>query len=62
MEENKPCEKCSLRAKYDGNPKSLLGKFWRWHINFCPGWKHYFISLSDEQKTELRKKYNFNKY
>lgn len=36
------CSNCSLRAKYEKNPKSFMGKFWRWHINFCPGWKAYF--------------------
>jgi len=40
----------------------LLGKFWHWHINFCPGWKGYFTSQSDEKKAELREKYNFHKY
>ena len=39
-----------------------MGRFWRWHINFCPGWKAYFTSLSDEQKDEIRKKYQFTKY
>lgn len=53
------CENCKLRAKYDQNPNSLLGRFWRWHINYCPGWKGYFTSLSDEKKAELRNKYNF---
>jgi hypothetical protein len=56
------CENCKLRANYGKNPKSFLGRFWRWHINFCPGWKGYFTSLSDEQKAELRAKYNFKKY
>ncbi|MCQ2287935.1 MAG: hypothetical protein MJZ74_02450 [Muribaculaceae bacterium] len=53
------CENCKLRAKYDNNPKSLAGRFWRWHINFCPGWKAYFTSLDDENKEALRVKYNF---
>lgn len=60
MEQN--CEKCSLRAKYERNPKSLAGRFWRWHINFCPGWKTYFKSLTAEEQTLLREKYNFTKY
>ena len=47
------CENCKLRAYYDRNPKSFLGRFWRWHINFC---------LSDEKKKELREQYNFTKY
>ncbi len=56
------CSNCSLRAKHDKNPQSLLGRFWRWHINFCPGWKAYFTSLTSEQQAELRIKYNFKKY
>ena len=56
------CENCKLRAKYDRKPKSLAGRFWRWHINFCPGWKAYFNSLSEEQKAALREKYSFTKY
>jgi hypothetical protein len=60
MESN--CKECPMRAKYDKNPKSFMGRFWRWHINFCPGWKGYFKSLSDEEKQELREKYSFVKY
>ena len=56
------CENCKLRAKYDRKPKSLAGRFWRWHINFCPGWKAYFNSLSEEQKAALREKYSVTKY
>ena len=44
------CSDCSLRAKYDKNPKSFMGKFWRWHINFCPGWKAYFQSLAPKNR------------
>ena len=51
-----------MRAKYDKNPKSLVGRFWRWHINFCPGWKAYFTHQDDETKSALRAKYNFQKY
>ena len=39
-----PCENCKLRAAYDKNPKSLIGRFWRWQINFCPSWRGYFKS------------------
>jgi len=56
------CSNCKFRAQYDKNPKSLLGRFWRWHINFCPGWKSYFTSQPEEKKTELRNKYDFKKY
>lgn len=51
-----------MRAKYDKEPKSLMGRFWRWHINFCPGWKGYFKSLSPDGQNEVRKTYHFNKY
>ncbi len=56
------CENCKLRARYDRKPNSFLGKFWRWHINFCPGWKQYFNSLSEDEKKVLREKYNFQEY
>lgn len=51
------CANCSIRAKYDKNPKSLTGRFWRWHINFCPGWKGYMASLDEEAKKALKEKY-----
>ena len=60
MAEN--CRNCKFRAKYDKSPNSLLGRFWRWHINFCPGWKAFFTNLSDEEKKKLREKYHFTKY
>ena len=47
-----PCENCKLRAAYDKNPKSLIGRFWRWQIN----------SLPPEKQEEFRKKYDFWKY
>ena len=59
---NQTCDNCALRAKYDNNPKSFAGRFWRWHINFCPGWKKYFTGLNPEQKSKLAEKYNFKKY
>ncbi|MBQ7635539.1 MAG: hypothetical protein IJS89_08220 [Bacteroidaceae bacterium] len=56
------CEHCHFRAYHDRKPASLLGRFWRWHINFCPGWKAYFTSLPDDEKAALRGKYSFQKY
>ncbi|MCQ2295609.1 MAG: hypothetical protein MJZ67_08140 [Bacteroidales bacterium] len=29
---------------------------------FLPGWKDYFTSLTEEEKSALRQKYNFTKY
>ena len=63
MEKNpQNCANCSLRQKYETNPKSLIGRFWRWHIGFCLGWKQYFASLPEDEKEDLRVKYDFNKY
>jgi len=51
------CEACAWRAKYDARPKSLLGRIWRWHINWCPGWKKYMGSLEDEERLTLTARY-----
>jgi hypothetical protein len=56
------CANCGWRVKYDDNPKSILGRLWRWHINFCPGWKSYFTSLPQEEKAKLAEQYRFQKY
>jgi len=56
------CRNCKLRAKYDKRPKSLLGKFWRWHINWCPGWKGYMASLPDQERYALVEQYDLAKY
>lgn len=56
-----PCENCKFRAHYEKNQKSLLGRFWRWHINFCPGWKGYMNSLTEEEQNALREKYGIKK-
>jgi len=46
-----------MRAGYDRKPKSLLGRFWRWHIGWCPGWKKYMNSLSENEKKGLSATY-----
>jgi hypothetical protein len=56
------CENCSFRTKYDNNPKSLLGKLWRWHANWCPGWRKYMESLKSEDRMVIAEKYNMKKY
>ena len=52
-----PCENCRLRAKYDANPKSILGRLWRFHIKFCPGWRAYFRSLPPEKQQDYVERY-----
>ena len=56
------CETCAFRAKYDNNPKSLLGRIWRWHAGWCPGWRAYMQSLDDEKRLVLAEKYSMPKY
>ena len=51
------CENCTWHAKYDKNPRSLLGRIWKWHIRWCPGWKAHLRSLPDDQREEVIKKY-----
>lgn len=58
----KSCAQCNLRQKYDSKPKSLLGRFWRWHINWCPGWKDYMTSLSESERQALAQQYHLKKY
>ncbi|MEJ2070731.1 MAG: hypothetical protein P8X65_10610 [Syntrophobacterales bacterium] len=56
------CAACSFRARYDKNPQSLLGRLWRWHANWCPGWKSYMKSLPDQERLELAEKYDLAKF
>jgi len=53
------CATCSFRAKVDRRPSSILGRLWRWHTNFCPGWRSYMTSLPDDEKKTLIDRYNF---
>jgi hypothetical protein len=51
------CETCKLRSSYDKNQRSFLGRLWKWHIGWCPGWKLYLKSLPDEKRRKLREQY-----
>jgi hypothetical protein len=53
------CATCAWRAKYDEKPMSIIGRLWRFHANFCPGWKKYMTSLSDEERRTYIERYNF---
>ena len=55
------CADCTLRAKYDEKPKSFAGRFWRWHINWCPGWKGYMKSLDEAEREVIKVKYHLKK-
>ncbi|RPI01263.1 MAG: hypothetical protein EHM72_06905 [Calditrichaeota bacterium] len=56
------CGSCAFRAKYDNRPKSLLGRLWRWHAGWCPGWKQYMSSLPEPERSKTAEKYNMKKY
>jgi hypothetical protein len=56
------CKTCFFRAQYDRNPESWLGRLWRWHANWCPGWKSYMKSLPDEERMALAEKYDLSKF
>ena len=62
MAEKHSCEACGFRARYDSNPKSFLGRIWRWHAGWCPGFKKYITSLPDEQRIEMAQRYGLKKY
>ena len=51
------CENCKFRAIYDRKPKSLLGRIWRWHAGWCPGFKAYLGSLSEQERRALVERY-----
>jgi len=56
------CPNCNFRKKYDNNPKSLLGKIWRWHANWCPGWQQYMTSLPENERIKIAENYSMKKY
>ncbi len=56
------CPTCGFRKKYDTKPRSFLGRLWRWHAGWCPGWKAYMATLPEEDRVALAKKYDLKKY
>jgi len=51
------CETCSSRMRYDSNPRSFLGRIWKWHISWCPGWKKYLAALSEDERNSIKEHY-----
>jgi hypothetical protein len=62
MAEKSGCENCGFRARFDKNPRSLLGRLWRWHAGWCPGFKKYLDNLPIERRTEIARRYGLKKY
>jgi hypothetical protein len=55
------CNKCRLRATFEKNPRSIVGRIWEWHIGWCPGWKSYIKSLPEDEREKVLDK-SGNKY
>ncbi len=53
----KSCADCSIRKSYDKDPSSLTGRMWKWHIQYCPGWKAYISSLPEQERKMIQEKY-----
>ncbi|MCC6489542.1 MAG: hypothetical protein IT364_18740 [Candidatus Hydrogenedentes bacterium] len=47
------CETCRMRHRYEQNPTSFFGRLWLWHTKWCPGWKAYVASLTEEDRKNL---------
>ncbi|MEH0019316.1 MAG: hypothetical protein V6Z89_06670 [Desulfobacter sp.] len=56
------CSTCGFRARFDRQPTSLLGRMWRWHANWCPGWSRYMKSLAGEERQRLARHYKMEKF
>ncbi len=56
------CSSCTLRSRYDKNPRSILGRLWRWHTSWCPGWKAYMASLPAEERERLASIYGLKAF
>jgi len=50
MIEEPRCAACPLRLKAEEKPKSLLARFWCWHITWRPGWKSCQEYLDKEEQ------------
>lgn len=50
----KSCANCALKAKAEAKPKSFMGRLWRWHTTWCPGWKAYQAELAKQNRDEVQ--------
>ncbi len=48
------CEDCGMRRRAEAKPQSLLARLWRWHTNWCPGWKAYQKELRAREAGDSR--------
>lgn len=55
------CADCTFRARYDRNPRSFLGRLWKWHTGWCPGFASYLDSLPDEERKAIIDRYSLKR-
>lgn len=56
------CENCAWRARFEKRPESFLGRLWKWHAGWCPGWKSYMFSLPGEKRNKIARDYGMGKF
>ncbi len=49
-----PCAECKWRAQAQRKPNSMLGRLWRWHTGWCPGWRRYQAHLASQTPDPSR--------
>ena len=54
------CDRCNWRKKYDESPRSILGRLWRWHTGWCPGWRDYLRSLPADERSAILERYGMD--
>ena len=47
-----------MRSYRDRKPDSIIGRIWKWHTGWYPGWKSYLKSLTADEKIEIIKGYS----
>lgn len=55
------CKDCYMKARYERNPRALMCRLWHWHTSFCPGWKTYMRSLSEDEREQMIVRYNLKR-
>ena len=41
------CATCGIRQRAEAAPNSILARVWKWHTNWCPGWRAYQKALAE---------------
>jgi hypothetical protein len=48
--EKSTCENCPIKNYAERKPNSIIARIWRWHTNWCPGWKAYQQALAEKER------------